>query len=671
MEPLTTSCPLDCPDACALTVRSDRGRLVLEGRGDHPVTAGFICSKVARFDRRLDHPDRVLYPARRRGPKGEGRFERIGWEDAIAEIAARLTEVARRHGSEAILPYHYGGSNGLLSEGFLDALVFARLGASGLAKTICAAPSGAVAQGMYGRMPGVAYEDYPEARMIVLWGANPQVSHIHLVPFLKRARQNGALVAVVDPVRVLPAAEVDLHLPILPGTDLPVALALVHQLGELGAVDHGFLRRWARNAGPVLERARDWPPERAAREAGVPVADLERLAQEYATRGPAVLRTGWGLERNWNGGQALAAILALPALAGKLGVRGGGYTMSNSGAFRFDAEQVLGSLPAPGRTLDMTQLGRCLDPAADLAPPVMALFVYNSNPAATTPDQIAVLRGLAREDLFTVVSEQVMTDTARYADILLPATTFLEHWDLRTSYGNYAVGGIRPVVPRRGEARPNVELFAALGRALGMGDAALRWDEETCFRRVAEALSLEGRPGDVDRLAGGDSQPVEFDGGGPVQLGNVLPRTADGKIDLAPPALGDQPFAYRPPAADFPLALITPGSPRRISSTLGELATPVLELTLHPEDGRRRGLRPGDPVRVWNHLGEVRCPVRFSERVRPGVAVLPKGAWCRTSANGWTSTALIPDTVSPVGPGACFNDARVEVERAAGGPSIS
>lgn len=654
-----TTCPLDCPDSCALQVTIDGESIVsIAGGRDHPDTAGFICSKVAKFAQRVDHAERVLYPARRVGPKGEGRFERISWEEAIDEIVERLERVRERWGSEAILPFHYGGSNGELSDDFLDALFFERLGASRLAKTICGAPTSAVATEMYGKMPGVAFADYRHGRLIVVWGANPRASHIHLVPYLREAKRRGARLVTIDPRRTFGEAETDLHLPVRPGTDLPLALALIRCLEEAGALDREFLERHADGVEPLLAAARRWPPERAAEVCGVPAGDIERLATLYATLAPAVIRCGWGIERNRNGGRAAAAILALPALAGKFGVRGGGYTMSNSRAHRLAAGELLGIGPSSRRVLNMTRLGELLN--GELDPPLRALFVYNANPVATVPDQNRVLAGLAREDLFTVVHEQVMTDTARYADLLLPATTFLEHRDLRVGYGAYVLGGVAPVITPRGEARSNVWLFAALGRAMGFADEAFTWDEETALRRATGVVMRPGGPPDADHLlAGGNSSP-DFPGPTPVQFDTVLPPTADGRAHLTPPVLGADPFRYETPDETFPLALISPATSRTISSTLGEYNLPRLELTLHPDDAASRAIGDGDAVRVFNDLGEVHCTARLDPGLRPGTAAMPKGAWRRASANGRTSVALCPDHLGTAG-GACFNDARVEV----------
>jgi len=660
---LTTTCPLDCPDSCALEVAVEGDHVErIDGSHDHPVTAGFICSKVRRFGRRLTHTDRLLYPMRRVGPKGAGQFRRIAWDDAIDEITARFRRIGAEWGAEAILPYHYGGSNGLLTDGFLDDLYFARLGASRLAKTLCAAPATAVAVGMYGKMPGVAFEDYERAKCIIVWGANPKASNIHLVPYLRRAKERGAFVAVVDPVRNLSANEVDLHLSLRPGTDVAVALAMVGMLSEAGELDETFLERHAKNVGPVLEAAAKWPVDRAADEAAVPEADVRLLARVFAASSPAAIRCGWGVERNRNGGQAIAAILALPALLGKFGVRGGGYTLSNSGAAAVRSSELLDTMGWNTRCINMTQLGAVLGGAVD--PPIKGLFVYNCNPVATVPDQGAVLGGLKREDLFTVVHEQVMTDTAKYADMLLPATTFLEHWDVRVSYGSYAVGGVRPVVAPRGESLSNHEVFARLGRAMEFDDEAFEWDQATAFRRLTEAVTLHSVPADHTTLVAGRSQAYRFPEPTPVQLRSTFPLTADGKIDLCPPQLGEHPFSYRGAASNgYPLQLISPATSRLISSTLGEFNMEELRVSLHPHEAEVRGIAGADRVRVFNDLGEVICHAELSDHVKPGVVVLPKGSWRKASLNGMTATALCPAHVNEVGGGACYNDAWVEVER--------
>ena len=658
-----TTCPLDCPDTCALEVTTTNGMVTgISGRSEQALTQWFICSKVASFSRRLTHEDRLLYPMRRVGAKGVGEFERISWDEAIDQIVTRFREIIDEWGGEAILPYNYGGSNGVLTDGFLDTLFFARLGSSRLARTLCAAPATAVAAGMYGKMPGVAFEDYPLAKCIVIWGANPKASNIHLVPLVREAKRRGAFVAVVDPLRNFSSNEVDLHLAVKPGTDLPVALAMINHWRASDCIDATFLAGHATNQSRLLDAASQWSVERAAEEAGVDAADIVTLADMYARRSPAIIRCGWGIERNKNGGQAIAAVLAMPALLGKFGVRGGGYTLSNNGAARLDRDRLFDMPEWRTRSVNMTQIGKFLTDGLD--PPIKAMFVYNCNPLVTVPDQQRVMRGLSRDDVFTVVFDQVKTDTVLYADVVLPATTFLEHWDVRVSYGTYVVGGVRPVVPAAGEARSNMSVFGALGRAMGFSDKAFSWDDETAFRHAASALTANGTPVDAAALENGHLTDYAFPERNPVQFETVFPNTGDGKIDLCPASLGNLPYGYKFASRDdFPLQLISPATSKLISSTLGEYNLPTLTVLIHPSDADRRGMTDRARVRVFNQLGEVVCHAVVRDKTRPGVVSMPKGAWRKSSENGFTATALCPAHVNDVAGGACFNDARVEIEK--------
>jgi len=660
-----TSCVLDCPDACSLEVTVEEGRVTKIGPGTgNDVTRNFICSKVGRFADRVYHPDRLLYPMRRLGKKdskGEARFERIDWPTALGTITERFRAIRDAHGGEAILPYNYGGSNGFLTDDLVDSAYFARLQASRLGKTICAAPTSEVAKGMYGKMAGVGFPDYPEAELILIWGANPRASNIHLVPFLRDAKARGAFIALVDPVRTLSTDLIDLHLPVYPGADLPLALGMIHHWAETDRLDRAFLDGNAVELETLLEAASEWSLERAANAARVDRASVRLLADRYAEASPAILRCGWGLERNRNGGQAAAAILAMPALLGKFGRRGGGYTLSNSGAGKLDASKLWDTSSWTTRVINMTELAQVLN--EPLSPPIRGLFVYNCNPVATVPDQNGILRGLLREDLFTVVFEQVMTDTARYADILLPATTFLEHYDFKRSYGSYVVGATKPVIEAEGEARSNASVFAELGRALGFEDPIFHWTETELRERAVAAIELQGKAVSPEPFATGGIHRYDFDGSeNPVQFESVFPQTEDGKIHLAPACLGPAPYAYEEIRSEsFPLCLITPASAKLVSSTFGEFNLKELHLTIHPDDARTRGISSGDRVRVWNDLGEVECVASVDAHLREGVVALPKGAWMKSSLNGRTSTALTPANVNVVGGGACFNDARVQV----------
>jgi len=660
---VATACPLDCPDNCSLDVEvAADGRLLrVEGARDrNELTGGFICSKVRRIGDHLYGPERLTRPLRRTGRKGDAAFEEIGWDEALDLVASRLLEIRDRHGGEAILPYSYGGSNGRLSQDTTDALLFHRLGASRLARTVCAIPTGLAASAMTGKMPGVALADYEHARTIVVWGANPHATGIHLVPPIERACAAGARLVVIDPRRVGLATRADLHLAVRPGGDVAIALAAIRELFASGRADLDFLARHTRGWEELRRRASTWTLERAADTAGIEASDLARFVDLYASGSPAVIRCGWGVERNRNGGSAVAAILALPAVAGKFGIRGGGYTLSNSGAWSFDSTWLAGPPPAT-REINMNRLGRAL---TELEPPVHALFVYNSNALATTPEQNRVRAGLAREDLFTVVFDAVLTDTARYADVVLPATTFLEHAELSRGYGAYSLHHAVAALAPAGEARPNYAVFAELAMRCGVARAGEIPDEESCAARLVAGLPEAGR---VRRELAESGVATPDCGARPVQFVDAFPRTSDRRMDLVPAALdGEAPdglYAHRPPpASEFPLTLISPASGRLISSTFGQLVAAAATLAIHPADAAPRGITAGDAVRVWNELGEVVLDARVTAEVRPGVVAIPKGIWARHTANGATSNALVPDAPTDVGGGACFNDARVEVE---------
>ncbi len=656
-----TACPLDCPDCCSLAVTIERGRVVkIDGSRVAPSTDGYICGKVRRFDRRIYSEDRLLYPAVQRGTKGRGTWNRITWDEALDMIVSKMRESAAKHGAESVLPFYYGGSNGLLTNELEDARMFRRFGASRLARTVCAAPTSEAARALYGKMAGVAYEDYESAKLIVIWGANPSASGIHLVPHLKRAQQNGARMVVIDPRRTALARQADLHLAVKPGTDLPVALSLINKFFTSGRADQAFLDQHTTNADQLRTLAAAWDFDRAAAESGIPAADLETLFNWYADTSPAVIRSGWGQERNRNGGGATMAILALPAVAGKFGVRGGGYTMSNSAAWNIKAEELVAVPQARTRTINMNQLGRALTDLND--PPITTLFVYNCNPLATMPDQNRVLAGLRREDLFTVVFDQVMTDSAKYADLVLPATTFFEHYDVAKGYGAYHLQVVRPVIEPVGESRSNHEVFHELGARLGLserdhhdlGDTGALLDAASRMPAAARAALLDEGP---------SAAPA---GGRPIQFVDVFPNTTDRKVHLAPTDLDSRRSAYHydidPATSAFPLALISPASERTISSILAEFRPGTVSMKMHPDDAQARGITEGDEVRVFNDLGEVHCLVNVTPEVRPGVVSIPKGLWTKSTINGQTANALAPDTLADLGGGACFNDARVQVE---------
>ena len=659
---VSTACPLDCPDACTLDVTVRGGRVTkIDGSTENHITNGYICAKVRRFHERVYGEDRLLYPAVRRGAKGAGQFKRVAWDDALELIAEKFQAARTSGGAETILPLCYGGSNGFLTQDYADAILFRRFATSRLLRTVCAAPTGAANLGLYGKMSSVSYEDVPDAEMIIVWGVNPSVSGIHIMPFIKEARDKGAFIVVIDPRATPLARQADVHLAVRPGTDLPVALSIHRYLFEEGHAAQAFLDEHTNGAAALREKARPWTFERAAEVSGVDTAQLRNIAERYARTSPALVKCGWGLERNRNGGSAAAAVLALPAVGGKFGVRGGGYMMSNSTAWDIERSWLADQEP-PTRAVNMNKVGRILTEPEGL--PVNVLFVYNCNPVAILPDQRRVIRGLEREDLFTVVFDQVLTDTAMYADVVLPATTFLEHYDFARGYGPITLQLGKPVIDVVGESRSNTDVFMDLARRLDLsvdGDPA------------DELEAMLGVLGELPQKVGDDlrdrwkAEPPH--GGRPIQFVDVFPKTTDRKVNLFPADLDTQApiglYGYQPDPAttEFPLALISPASERTISSTLGELSRPEVRLEMNPEDAGTRGIRQGDAIRAWNALGEMRISASISPLIKRGTVAVPKGVWRRNTKNGYTSNAMVPDSLADLGGGACFNDARVQVER--------
>ena len=529
LEKHHSACPLDCPDLCGLEVTVEAGRVV-EVTGDrrNPLTEGFVCGKVRKIAQHLYGEDRVLRPRVRTGPKGGKQWREIGWDEALDLVADKLAAIRARSGAQAILPFHYGGSNGWLTEGSLATRFFRRLGSTTLDRTFCAAATTAATQGLYGKMPGIALEDYAHAKLVVLWGVNPSATGIHLVPVIAKARAAGAKLVVIDPRSTPLARHADLHIAPRPGTDLPVALAIIHALFERGHADRAFLDRHAAQVDELARRASAWSIERAAHEAGISATDLDGFVELYAASSPAAIRAGYGMERNRNGGSAIAAVLAIPAVAGKFGLRGGGYTMSNSDvAWRASAESTIAEPASGTRVVNMSLISTALRELRD--PRIECMFVYNCNPVATAPDQRALVEEMSRDDLFVVVHEQVMTDTAELADVVLPATAFLEHRELRRGYGAMRMFDSPAVATPAGEARSNNQLFGALAARLGLvraGDALT--DEEL----VASAIGPELRgqlaatgvasPPDIERL---------------LPFVDVFPSTPDGRIQLVSAAL--------------------------------------------------------------------------------------------------------------------------------------
>jgi anaerobic selenocysteine-containing dehydrogenase len=664
-------CPLDCPDTCSLSVTVDDARIVqVRGSRANPLTAGVVCTKVAASYPEWVHGEgRLRTPLRRVGQKGEGWFEPISWDEALDAIHHRFTAVMAAHGPQAILPLNYAGPHGFLAGGSMDLRFFHRLGASLLdRKPLCGGIRTEAWLGTFGAAPGMRPEQAAEARLIVVWGNNVTWCNLHLTPIINRARKRGARLVVVDPVRVKIAEQADLHVALAPGTDVVLAWAIAAEIERRGGFDRDFIARHVEGVDAYMAEARRFSVADAARICRVPEGEIRQLAEWYHLLSPAAISVGNGLERNRNGGSGIRAVFALPALAGKLGVPGGG--LINGAGFVFPKTpqrlQRPDLVPEGTRTLNIVDVGaHLLDP--DLRPPIKALFIYNHNPVVVHPDQNRIKRGLAREDLFTVGCDVVMTDSLRYADVVLPASSHFEAADLYPAYGQHWLQRAEPVIPPQGESLPNTEIFRRLAARFGFGDPIFT---ATDAELMDDAVNPDDpRLGGVrpSRLPLDRALPMTIGGEDAVLFGNVIPATPSGKVELVSSYLArkyGQPLpTYRPLSSLYPLTLITPASDKRITSTFGGLpasaATPPLEM--HPDDAGARGLADGMRVKVWNDLGEVHLPLRITDSVRPGVVCSLKGAWFHTSDNGQTVSALAPGHHADISEGACYNDARVEV----------
>jgi len=666
-------CPLDCPDTCSLTVTVEDERIVsIRGSRANPYTAGVLCAKVPQAYPGFVHGEgRLTTPLRRTGAKGEGRFERISWTQALDLVHQRFTAIIAAHGPQAILPLNYAGPHGMLAGGSMDLRFFHRLGASLLdRRPLCGGIRTEAWVGTFGPAPGIRPEQAEHSKLIIAWGSNVTWSNLHIVPIINRARRNGAKLVIVDTRRTKIAEQADLHIALRPGTDVILAWAIAADLERQGALDREFIARHVEGFEEYMALARRYTLAEAARICGVEERQVQQLAEWYRTITPAVITVGNGLERNKNGGSGIRAVFALPALAGKFGVPGGG--LINGAGFAFPktpARLARPDLVPPGtRLVNIIDVGRDLnDPR--LSPPLKALFIYNHNPLVVHPEQNVLRRGLAREDLFVVGSDVVMTDSLAYADVVLPAASHFEHADLFAAYGTHWLQRADRVIPPQGEALPNTEIFRRLAARFGFDDPAFR---------ASDAELMDDALDGADPRMGGKrpsaipldrATPMTVNGGGEelVLFKNVFPKTTSGKVELASPYLekkyGARLPSWRPVASSYPLTLISPASDQRITSTFGGLhvaeGPPPLEM--HPDDAKARNLRDGMRVRVWNDLGEVRLPLVVTDVIPRGVVCSLKGAWMATSDNGQTVSALCPADHADISEGACYNDARVEV----------
>jgi anaerobic selenocysteine-containing dehydrogenase len=659
-----------------MLVTVDNGRAVrLQGDPDHPVTRGFLCGKVARYLERQYSPARLLHPLRRTGAKGEGRFERISWDQALDEIASRLRETAARHGPEAILPYSYAGTMGYLNGSGMDRRFFHRLGASRLDRTICSAAGAAGLAESTGARLGTEPEQFAQSKLIVAWGANIHATNAHLWPFIVEARRRGARLWAVDPVRTRTAGLADRHLTPYPGSDLALALGLLHVIFRDRLEDAAYIERHTEGVESLRERTAAYPPARVEALTGVPAADIETLARDYATVRPAAIRLNYGVQRSERGGRAVQAISLLPAVTGSWREPGGGLQLTTSGAFavnRVNLERPdlqKSSLGREARLVNMTELGQALTALGD--PRVHALVVYNSNPAAIAPHQGLVHAGLRRPDLFTAVLEQFQTDTADFADIVLPATTFLEHTDAYFAYGHYWIQLARPAVPPPGECRSNVEVFRALAQRMGFNDDCFRESEEDMIRGLLDTPHPYFEGVTFERLEREHAVRLNVSPPGapflPFAEGGFGTKT--GKCNL-----GAADLDYVPPvesrlgaaAGRYPLELVSSKHHDSMNSTFGyrpETGAATAELHLHPEDAVARGIATGDGVEVFNDRGAVLLTARVGHLVRPGVVRAPSVGWPKLSPGRHWVNLLISDRLTDIGGGPAFYNCLVEVRK--------
>jgi anaerobic selenocysteine-containing dehydrogenase len=678
------ACPHDCPDTCAMLVTVEDGRAVrVAGDPLHPFTRGFLCTKVANYEQRTHSPERLTTCLRRTGAKGEGRFEPVSWDEALDEIASRFAKLARStEGAQTILPYSYCGTMGLVQSQSMDRRFFHRLGASQLDRTICASAGTAGYRSTIGATIGTDPERFPEAKLILLWGTNTITANVHLWPQVLEARSRGARIICIDPRRTRTADQSDEHIALLPGTDAALALGLMHVIFAEGLEDRDYLERYCTGSDALRERALEYTPARVAEICGLEAETIIRLAREYATTKPAVIRINYGLQRHRGAGASVRTLTCLPAVVGAWREPAGGILLSTSGTFplNYAALERPDLMPSPRpRMLNMSLLGDILTGTDD--PPVRALYVYNSNPAAVAPDQARVLEGLCREDLFTVVHEQFMTDTCDYADIILPATTQLEHFDLHKAYGHlYLVINERAIEPLAG-ARANADVFRELAARMGFDDGCFKDSDEEIARQALQTdhpalrgITLEEvRERGWVRLNVAETFAPFAEGNFPTPTGKcqlVSSGTEADDVPVAPDFVPPSESVRSAPelAQRFPLALLTPAAHAFLNSTFANLPKQLRQemrpfIEIHPSDASQRGIRTGDPVRAFNDRGSCELSAVVTTRARPGVAVSPSVWWNKHSPDGRNVNQLTSQMLTDMGGGATFYDALIEVER--------
>jgi anaerobic selenocysteine-containing dehydrogenase len=674
------ACPHDCPDTCSMLTTVAGGIAIkVQGNPAHPHTDGALCTKVSRYTERTYHPERLLHPLKRVGPKGAGQFERVSWENALQDIASRLKTITSRgpDAAQAILPYSYAGTMGLIQGDGMSARFFHKLGASLLERTICAAAGGEGLTQTLGGKVGMRVEFFAESKLILIWGSNSIASNLHFWRYAQVAKRNGAKLVCIDPRRSETADKCHEHIALLPGTDGALALALMFELITNDWLDHDYLAQHTLGWDLLRERALQWSPERAAVVCGIPAEQIRALARDYgagvASREPAAIRMNYGLQRVHGGGNAVRLIASLPALNGAWRHRAGGVLLSSSGMFPVNKvalqrpDLLAGKTP---RTINMSTIGDdLLRPASpEFGPAIEALIVYNSNPVAVAPESAKVVQGFAREDLFTVVLEHFQTDTADYADYLLPATTQLEHWDVHSSYGHTDALLNRPAIAPLGQAKPNTQIFRELAGYMGFTEPCFADDDEAlCRLAYGDAVDFEALL-DKGFATLNTAQAPFAQGNFPTPSGRCeffSARLAAQGLDGLPDHVPNHEVFNASPT--YPLAMISPPARNFLNSSFVNVKSlrdiegePLLEM--HATDAQARGLQGGEIVRVFNQRGLYRCKVKISQRARPGV-VNGLGVWWRKlGLDGTNVNQLTSQNLTDLGRGPTFYDCLVQVE---------
>jgi anaerobic selenocysteine-containing dehydrogenase len=673
------ACPHDCPDTCALLTDVQGGVAIkVHGNPAHAHTHGTLCAKVAKYTERTYHPERILHPLKRVGPKGSGQFERVSWDAALTDIAARLKTIAA-HDPQAILPYSYAGTMGLVQAEGMAARFWHKLGASLLDRTICSSAGGEGLNHTLGGKVGMKVEFFAQAKLIIIWGSNSITSNLHFWRYAQEAKRNGAKLICIDPRKTETADKCHEHIQLLPGTDAALALAIMHQLIANDWLDRDYIAQHTLGWDQLKARAQQWPPERAAQVCGVPAAQIASLARDYGmslvNQTPAAIRVNYGMQRVRGGGNATRAVACLPALIGAWRHRAGGLLLSSSGMFPVDKNALQrpdllnGKTP---RTVNMSTIGNDLlrETSAEFGPKIEALVVYNSNPVAVAPESALVVQGFAREDLFTVVLEHFQTDTADYADYILPATTQLEHWDVHLSYGHTDVLLNQPAIAPVGQSKPNTQIFRELATRMGYTEPCFADSDETMCR-----AAYEGKI-DFDQLLRDGFAPLQVRDAPFAQGGFPTPS---GKCEFFSARLAQQGMYGLPDhvpnyetlgsSPTYPLAMISPPARNFLNSTFVNVKSlrdmegePVLEI--HADDAAARQLADGQVVRIFNDRGSYHCTARISPRARAGV-VHGLGIWWRKlGLHGTNVNEVTSQHLTDMGRGPVFYDCLVQVEAA-------